>query len=75
MNKTSKIIISVIAVFVVFIIFAAMAGAASDAGGHVPGIIGLILFGGLYGGLKAMWNENKKNDEQNNDNDNSILQK
>lgn len=75
MNKTAKIIISVVAVFVVFMIFAAMAGAASDAGGHVPGIIGLILFGGLYGGLKAMWKEDKKKDDDNKDNNNSILQK
>ena len=75
MNKTAKIIISVVAVFVVFIIFAAMAGAASDSGGHVPGIIGLILFCGLYGGLKAMWKEGKKDDKNNNENNNSILQK
>lgn len=73
MNKTAKIIISVVAVFVVIMIFAAMAGAASDAGGHVPGIIGLILFGGLYGGLKTMWKDGKKK-ENDNDNDNSILQ-
>ena len=54
MNKTAKIIISVVAVIIVFFIFAAMAGAASDAGRHVPSIISLILFGGLFGGLKAM---------------------
>ena len=75
MNRTAKIIISVVAVFVVFVFFTAMAGAASDAGGHVPGIIGLILFGGLYGGLKAMWKEEKKKDEDGNKNNNSILQK
>jgi hypothetical protein len=75
MNKTAKIIISVVAVFVVLMIFAAMAGAASDAGGHVPGIIGLILFGGLYGGLKAMWKDDKKKGEDDKDKNNSILQK
>lgn len=52
-----------------------MAGAASDAGGHVPGIVGLILFGGLFGGLKAMWKDGKKKDKNEDNNNNSILQK
>jgi hypothetical protein len=75
MNKVAKIIISVVAVFVVLLIFGAMAGAASDAGGHVPGIIGIILFGGLFYGLKAMWKEGKQDDDHKDDNNNTILQK
>ena len=74
MDKFTKIIISIVAAFVVIMIFAAMSGAASDTGGHVPGIVGIILFGGLYYGLKAMWKEDKK-DNDNKDNNNSILQK
>ena len=78
MNKTSKIVISVLASFVVLMIYALLAAATSASGGHVPGLIGLILFGGLYYGLKAMWKDGKK-DDNNNNSDNSdntsILQK
>mgnify|MGYP006924665271 CR=1 FL=1 len=74
MNKLSKIIISVVAFLIVFVIFGALAGAASANGGHVSGIIGIILFGGLYFGLRAMWKGKKKDDDKKDD-DTTILQK
>ena len=71
MNKTSKVIITIIAIVLVLVIFVGLSASMSDSGGNVPGIIGLILFGGLYFGLKAMWkDENKDNDKNNN----SLLQ-
>ena len=82
MNKLTKVLISVIAVFVVLLVATILAGAASEAGHHMPGIIGIILFAGLYGGLKAMWKGDKKSKDEkkdisdiNDDNSNSILQK
>lgn len=71
MDKTAKIIISIIAVAAVLVVFVALAGVMSESGGHVPGIIGLILFGSLYYGLKAMW----KKDKNNNKDESSLLQK
>ena len=68
MNKFAKLLITVVAVFVVIMIFAVMAGVASDNGGHVPGIIGLILFGGLYFGLKAMWKDSPEKNKDKDDN-------
>lgn len=74
MDKITKVIVSVIAI--IFVIgIAALAGSASDRGGHVPGIVGLILFGALFGGLKAIWKEDKGNKTNKNNDNNSILQK
>lgn len=71
MNKPSKILVTVVAVFLFLFIYGAIVGAMSAAG-KTPGILGLIVFGGLIGALKAIWKENKKEDE---DNNNSILQR
>lgn len=71
MNKSSKVLVTVAVVFLFFIIFGAIAGAMSDAG-RTPGFLGLIVFGGLIGALKAIWKDSNKEDS---DNNNSILQK
>ena len=72
MDTFTKILVTLVAVGLFVIIFALVVGMASNSGGHGPGIIGLILFGALIGGLRAIWK--KKNYNKNND-DNSILQK
>ena len=71
MNKFSKILVTVVVVFLFFLIYGAIAGAMSDAG-KTPGVLGLIAFGGLIGALKAIWKKSEKEDE---DSNNSILQK
>lgn len=73
MNKLTKVIITVAAIFVALLLFGLATAAAAENGGHTPGIIGLIIFGGVVGGLKALWKGDKK-DGSNNE-DNSILQK
>jgi membrane associated rhomboid family serine protease len=72
MNILSKVIVSIIASLIVFVIFGLLAGIASSNGGHISGIIGLILLGGLFFGLKAIW---KKPQNKENKNNTSILQK
>ena len=54
MNNFSKVIITVVAVLIFFFLFAAVVGVRSDAGQKTPGIFGLILFGALFGALRAI---------------------
>ncbi|CCZ43771.1 unknown [Bacteroides sp. CAG:545] len=62
MKKTSKIIITIVAIVVFFFIFAVIVGVRGEAGHSTPGMLGLIAFAGLIGGLKAVW---KKSDDDN----------
>lgn len=71
MDKTAKIFITIVSIVVVLFIYIVLVGVSSESGGHVPGLVGLILFGGLYFGLKAMWKKNKDN----NSDESSLLQK
>lgn len=62
MEKSTKIIITVIIVVVFIALFAVISGIRSDAGAATPGIIGLILFAALIGGLRAVWKKDKNED-------------
>lgn len=62
MKKTSKIIVTIVAIIVFFFIFAIIVGVRREAGYSTPGMLGLIAFSGLIGGLKAVW---KKTDDDN----------
>lgn len=72
MNKVSKILVTLGVVFIFFILFAAIVGIRGEAGHKTPGILGLVVFAGMIGALKAIW---KKNKSEGNENNNSILQK
>ena len=73
MNKLAKIIVTVVVVFVFFLLFGAVVGSRSDAGNQTPGPLGLILFAAVFFSVRAIWKK-KKNDDNVEDN-NSILQK
>lgn len=73
MNTFTKILVTLVAVGLFVIIFALIAASASNSGGHGAGIIGLVLFAALIGGLRAVWK--KKNNDNKDDDDNSVLQK
>ena len=73
MNKVSKILVTLGVVLVFFILFAAIVGIRGEAGHKTPGIFGLVVFAGMVGALKAIWKKNKS--EENENNNNSILQK
>lgn len=63
MKKTSKIIVTIVAIVLFIIIFAVIVGVRGEAGHSTPGMLGLIVFAGLIGALKAIW---KKTDDDNN---------
>lgn len=70
MSKVAKVLVTVVILFVFFLLFGAIVG-TSDSGR--PGIVGLILFAGVIGGVRAIWKTPKQTNES--DNNDSILQK
>lgn len=71
MTKTAKVVVTIVIVFVFSLLFGAIV--ESRGQGNGPGFIGLILFAGLIGALRAIWKKPKQTDAS--DNNNSILQK
>lgn len=69
MSKFAKIVVTLGVVLLFFLLFGALVGVNSSTG-QTPGILGLILFAGFIGALRAIWKN--KNDD---DNDSSLLQK
>lgn len=73
MSKTAKILVTFLVIFIFVILFAMVVGVRSDSGHATPGILGLILFAGVIGAVRAIW---KSQSNDNNDNSNSsMLQK
>lgn len=74
MGDFAKVLVTVGVIFVFFILFAAVVGSRQDSGHSTPGILGLILFGAVYGAIRAVWKQDKK--DKDDDNTHSpILQK
>lgn len=70
MTKLAKALVTIGMIVVFFVLFALIV-VAREAGGHsTPGILGLILFAGLIGGIRAVWKKDKSDN-----NGNSVLQK
>ncbi len=55
MSKLSKILVTIVIVIVFIAVFAVITGIRSDAGNSTPGILGLIAFAGMIGGIRAVW--------------------
>lgn len=70
MTKTAKIIITIVAIVLFFLLFSTIVSARQSAGAKTPGLLGLILFAGLIGALRAVWKKPKNN----NSDDSSSLQ-
>ena len=70
MSKSAKVLVTIAILFVFFLLFGAIVG-TSDSGR--PGFIGLILFAGVIGGVRAIWKTQKQTNES--DKNDSILQK
>ena len=75
MEKSTKIIVTIGVVFVFLILSAVITGVRTDSGHSTPGILGLIVFIGLIGALKAIWKKDKNANNGNDDKNDSILQK
>lgn len=73
MNKLAKVLVTIGVIFVFFLLFAALVGGREASGHKTPGFLGLILFAVVYYGVRAIWKNEKK--DNNDDNDISVLQK
>ena len=76
MSKVSKFIVTIVVIVVFIVLFTIVVGVRSDAGSKTPGILGLVLMGGVIGAVRAIWR--KGDDESDSDDDangGSILQK
>lgn len=71
MSKLAKVLITAVIIVTFIAIFAVITGVRSDAGHSTPGILGLIVFAGMIGGIRAVW---KSGDEDKKDDNSSILQ-
>lgn len=71
MSKLAKCLITAVIIVIFIVIFAIITGVRSDAGHSTPGILGLIVFAGMIGGIRAVW---KSGDDDKKDNNSSILQ-
>ena len=71
MSKLSKVIVTILVIIVFIVLFAIINGVRQSSGYHTPGILGLIVFAGMIGAIRAIW---KKGNDDNKKND-SILQK
>ena len=65
MSKASKIIVTIVIVVVFIALFTIIVGVRGDAGHSTPGPIGLIVFFGMIGAIRAVW---KKDIDENGDN-------
>lgn len=72
MSKIAKIFVTIGVIFLYFII-AIPITAGIKSSGSSPTFINLILLMGVIGAIKAVWKKEKEDD--NKDNDTSILQK
>lgn len=59
MKNTSKIFVTIIIIVVFLILFTVIVGTQSNGGKTTPGILGLIVFAGMVGGIKAVWKSTK----------------
>ena len=74
MSGIAKTLVTVGVVVLAIILFAAVVGVRDESGHNTPGILGLIVFAGAFGAIKAIWKKDKESDDKN-DNNTSILQK
>lgn len=75
MSKFTKTVVTIGVCFLFYILFTVTIITRESSGRNTPGILGIILFVGLIGAIRAIWKK-RDNDSDNNNNDNtSILQK
>lgn len=71
MKKTIKVIITIVVIIAFILVWGLIVGATSS-NGSTPGIIGLAAFAGMIAALRAVWKKDEPNDSDDNE---SILQK
>lgn len=75
MSKSAKVLVTIGAIFLYFLIATPILAAMKESG-QSSGIVGLILLVALIGAIRAIWKKTN-NGEENKDNQNnsSVLQK
>lgn len=74
MSKFAKILVTIGVLFVYFLLSALVMGVRESSGHKTPGFMGIILLVAVIGAIRAIWKSEKKNNDNDN-NDASILQK
>lgn len=65
MSKVSKLIVTIVIIVIFVFLYAIIVGVRSEAGNSTPGILGLVVFAGMIGAIRAVWKKDKKEDEDN----------
>lgn len=74
MSKTAKVLVTIGAIFL-YIIIATPILAAMKESGQSSGFVGIILMVALIGALRAIWKKPKKEEDNNEGDNSSVLQK
>lgn len=61
MNKLSKTIVTIVIIVVFFIFFSLIVGSRQIEGHQTPGYLGLIVFAGMVGAMRAIWKKRAPN--------------
>lgn len=62
MKKTSKVLVTVISIVIFIVLYAALVAVRGETGHSTPGIIGLVLLGGLIVALREVWKKSDDNE-------------
>jgi hypothetical protein len=65
MSTAAKVLVTIGILIGFFFIFGALTYSRKSSGNATPGILGLILFGGVIAGIRAVWKKPK--DDSDND--------
>ena len=65
MSKVSKVIVTIVIIVIFVFLYAIIFGVRSETGNRTPGILGLVVFAGMIGAIRAVWKKDKKEDEDN----------
>lgn len=63
MSNISKVLVTIGIIFGFLFFFGLLIASRSGGGNSSPGFFGIILFVGLFAGIKAVWKKEKGNDD------------
>ena len=66
MSKGAKVLVTIGIIIGFIFLFGVLTASRKSGGSATPGIFGLILFGGMIAGIRAVWK--KPTDDKDNDN-------
>ncbi|MEP2059921.1 MAG: hypothetical protein ABJJ05_19080 [Maribacter litoralis] len=66
MSTGAKVLVTIGILIGFFFLFGALTFTRKSGGSTTPGIFGLILFGGMVAGIRAVWKKPKNNDDSDN---------